>query len=212
MKKFKGKLLTLEGPEGSGKSTQLALLYKHFKKKGRKVISFREPGSTETGEKIRRILLNDKDLKINFLSEMLLYQASRAQFVSQKLIPALKKGYLVLLDRFTDATLAYQGYGGGLDLKLIEKISKAVTREIEPDLTILLDIEPGKGLARVLKTNKKDRMEEKPLIFHKRMRKGYLLLARKKKRIKIIDASRGISETQAQIREVILNAIKQRII
>ncbi len=212
MKKFKGKLLTLEGPEGSGKSTQLALLYKYFKKKGRKVISFREPGSTQTGERIRRILLNDKNLKINFLSEMLLYQASRAQFVSQKLIPTLKKGCLVLLDRFTDATLAYQAYGGDLDLKLIEKISKAVTRKIEPDLTILLDIKPRKGLARILRVGKKDRMEQKSLAYHNRVRKGYLLLARKKKRIKIIDASRSISETQAQIRKVVLNAIKRRII
>lgn len=208
MRKFKGKLITLEGPEGSGKSTQVTLLYKYFKKKGGKVISFREPGSTRAGERIRRILLDDKNLKICSLSEMLLYQASRAQFVTEKLIPALRKGCLVLLDRFTDATLAYQGYGEGLDLKLIEKINKAVTLGIEPDFTILLDIEVKKGLGRILRVGKKDRMEQKSLAYHNRVRKGYLELARRKGRIKVIDAGGSVTEVQTKIREIILNAIR----
>jgi len=207
MGKFKGKLITLEGPEGSGKSTQISLLCKYFKRNGKKVVSFREPGSTKLGERIRHILLNDKSLKLCPLSEMLFYQASRAQFVSQKLIPALKKGYLVLLDRFTDATVVYQGYGEGLDLKLIEKINKAVTLGIEPDITILLDIKAKEGLARIAKTGTKDKVEGKPVSFHNRVRKGYLRLAGKKKRIKIVSAASGIDQIQAQIRDIILDAI-----
>jgi dTMP kinase len=212
MTKFKGKLITLEGPEGSGKSTQVALLYKYLRRRKKKVISFREPGSTMAGERIRHILLNDTKLNICALTEMLLYEAARAQFVSEKLVPALRAGFLVLLDRFTDATIAYQGYGEGLDLKLIEMINKSVTLGIEPNLTILLDIEAKKGLVRTLRSRRKDRMEQKSLAFHNRVREGYLKLSKKKARIKVIDARGSIEEIQAKIREIILDAIRRKII
>lgn len=211
MKKFKGILIVFEGPEGSGKTTQINLLYDYLKGNGENVARFREPGSTAVGEKIREILLGHKDLTISALTETLLYQASRAQFVEEKLIPALKEGYVVLLDRFTDATLAYQGYGEGIDLELIEKVNDIAACGIKPAITILLDIAAAKGLERVMiKNGNKDRMEQKPLSFHNRVRKGYLKLAAQNKKMKILDGTKEINQIQEQIRKLILNAVGKR--
>ncbi|MFH1855886.1 MAG: dTMP kinase [Candidatus Omnitrophota bacterium] len=210
MIKLKGTLITFEGPEGSGKSTHVELLFKYLKEKIKKVVKFREPGAAALSEKIRELLLESDGLKISPKAEMLLYQASRAQFVEEELLPVLKKGYLVLLDRFTDSTFAYQGYGAGVDLKLIEKLNQFVALGIKPRLTILLDISAAEGLKRAEKCGRKDRMERKPLSFHNRVRKGYLELAKKNRKIKIIDSRNTIEEIQQEIKEVVLNAIGKR--
>lgn len=212
MTKNKGILIVFEGPEGSGKTTQINLLYDYLKTTVKNVARFREPGSTAVGEKIREILLEHKNLKISALAEMLLYQASRAQFVTEKLIPALKKGNIVLLDRFTDASLAYQGYGEGVDLKLIKKLNEIAACGIKPDVAILLDIGIKKGLERAMtKNGEKDRVEQKPLSFHNRVRRGYLELAGRNKKIKALDGSQDINQIHEQIRKLILNAAGNRI-
>jgi dTMP kinase len=200
--KLKGKFITFEGPEGSGKSTHTRLLCKYLKEKGKDIVYVREPGSTKIGEKIRRILLDVKNKNMSDICEMYLYMAARAQLVKEVIIPALKNGKFVISDRFLDATIAYQGYGGGIDINLIKKIGKFSTFGIIPDLTILLDTEIKKGLSQTGKV--KDRIENKPISYHQRVRIGYLELARlEPKRIKIINQSPSISKTQEEIRKLV---------
>lgn len=198
----KGLFITFEGPEGSGKSTHSKLLCDFLRRKGLKVLQTREPGGTVISEKIRTILLDPRNIDMDVVCEMLLYMAARAQIVKEKILPALKKGTVVVCDRFIDATLVYQGYVGGIDSRLIKDIGRIVTKERQPDVTFLLDIEAEKGLRRAGKT--KDRIEKKSLLFHKKVRKGYLVLARREsKRIKVFSAAGDISETQAKIRKTI---------
>src|SRR3989338_4539555 len=162
---MRGTFITLEGPEGSGKSTQARLLCAYLKRRGLKVLHTREPGGTQIGEKIREILLDKKNSAMRDETELLLYLAARAQIVNEIIRPALKKGFIVVCDRFSDATVAYQGYGAGLNIELIEKFNKIATCRLAPRLTILLDIETEKGLKRAAD---RDRMEEKSVEFHKR--------------------------------------------
>lgn len=202
----KGMLITFEGPEGSGKSTHVRLLCSYLRRRGFKVLHLREPGGTAIGEMIRRILLNPNHKNMDAVCEMLLYQAARAQVVGEKVLPALKEKVIVILDRFLDATISYQGYGAGLDINLIKQIGRLVTFGIQPDLTILLDISAKKGLCRV---GKRDRIERKPLAFHRRVRRGYLKLARENsRRIKVVPLTWKIPKTQAAIREIIDRKIK----
>ncbi len=180
----RGRFITIEGPEGSGKSTHSRLLCLHLKKKGFKVLHAREPGSTKIGEAILKILLDKNNKRMSGACELFLFLASRAQVVDEIIRPALAKGYIVVCDRFHDATVAYQGYGAGLDLKLIDSMGKFATGGLKPDLTLLLDVETGAGLKR---GGIKDRMEIKPVLFHKRVRNGYLKIAKKEpRRIKVI--------------------------
>ncbi len=202
---MRGKFITFEGPEGSGKSTQSNLLCRFLRQKGFKVLHTREPGGTAIGEKIRNILLDKSNKQMTDLGELLLYMAARSQIVEEKILPALKKGKIVICDRFLDASLAYQGYGSGLDLKLIEYLGKISTKNLKIDLTILLDIESSLGLKR---SSRKDRLEMKTIKFHKRVRNGYLKLARKyPKRIKVIKATKPINEIQDLIRKIVLNVL-----
>lgn len=204
-KTFKGKFITFEGPEGSGKSTHSKLLCAFLRQKGFKVLHTREPGGTFIGEKIRHILLDNSNKKMTDICELLLYMAARSQIVEEKLLPALRKGNIVVCDRFLDASLAYQGHGTGLDLKLIEYLGKISADNLKVDLTILLDIESQLGLKR---SARKDRLEMKTLAFHRRVRAGYLKLARKyPKRIKVISATGAIAETQNQIRKIVFNVL-----
>lgn len=170
----RGFFITFEGPEGSGKSTQAKLLCRFLKKRGLRVAYLREPGGTELGERIRRLLLKEGTLQITDEAEALLYLAARAELVKRVIEPLLKRGELVICDRFQDSTIAYQGYGGGVSLFLIERIGRVLMGDISPDLTILLDIAPRLGLSRA---KRKDRMERKPVSYHERVRKGYLALA-----------------------------------
>ena len=197
----KGILISFEGPEGSGKSTQVKLLCTHLRRIHFKVLHLREPGSTRIGEKIRGILLDPKNKNMDTVCEMLLYQAARAQLVREKILAALKEKKIVVLDRFLDATICYQGFAAGLNINSIKQIGRLATFGIQPDLTILLDIKAEEGLS---KARRRDRIEKKPLQFHRRVRKGYLKLARANpRRIKIVPVLRDISKTQDAIRMVV---------
>jgi len=199
---MKGKFITFEGSEGCGKSTQSYLLYEYLKKKGLKVIYIREPGGTRIGEKIRNILLDTVNTAISAHCEMLLYMAARAQLVNEIIQPALRKGRIVVCDRFLDSTLAYQGYGLGIDVKLIKYIGEATTQNIHPDLTIFLDLPLEKGLEH--RKFKEDRIERRPLSYHGRVRNGYLKLASlNPRRIKIVKVREDKNKTQMKIRELV---------
>ena len=195
-----GILISLEGVEGSGKSTQLNLLADHLRTMGRKVLKVREPGGTELGERVRTLLLEKGGAKISPLAELFLYLSSRAQLVEEVLKPALDAGLVIVCDRYMDATVAYQGYGRGMDVGLIEQVNRLLVGDALPDLTLLLDLEADAGLSRICGRGC-DRLEAEGLTFHERVRKGYLeVAARNSQRIKIIPANRGILEIAAEIR------------
>jgi len=198
--------ITFEGPEGSGKSTHSRLLCEFLKKQGLKVLHTREPGGTVVSEKIRKVLLDPRNKGMDVVCELLLYMAARAQIVREKILPALRKGKIVICDRFMDATMAYQGYAGGLDVRLIKDIGRLTTNGIKPDITFILDIDAKKGLSR--STGNKDRMEKKSLSYHKKVRKGYLSIAKKEpRRVKVVSALGEIAETQEKIRKIVLDCI-----
>jgi dTMP kinase len=203
----KGLFITFEGPEGSGKSTQSKLLFGFLKKLGFEIYHTREPGGTAIGEKIRKLLLDISNSNMAQETELLLYLAARRQLIEERIKPELKKGRIVICDRFQDATMAYQGYGLGMDKKLIRFLGALVTDAVIPDITILLDIRTEKGIKRA---KRDDRIEKRSLEFHRRVRRGYLELARKEpSRIRVIPVSGGISKTQNLIRKVALNGIKR---
>ncbi|MEK6681525.1 MAG: dTMP kinase, partial [Nitrospirota bacterium] len=209
--KKNGLFITFEGIEGCGKTTQLSLLSGYLKKNGFDVIMTREPGGTKIGEKIRAILLNPDNKRMAMEAELLLYGASRMQHVKEFIEPAIKAGKIVLCDRFADSTLAYQGYGRGIGISFIKKMCPLSLGAIRPDLTILLDLDAEAGLDRI-KSRKggNDRIEKEKLTFHKRVRKGYLSLAKSdKKRIRIIKADRGIDEIHKEIKDIIIKKIKK---
>lgn len=202
----KGVFVTFEGPEGSGKTTHSRLLVEFLRKNGHRVLYTREPGGTFISEKIRKILLDPENKGMDVVCEMLLYMAARAQIIKEKIRPELEKGNIVICDRFIDATVAYQGYAGGLDIKIIKNIGRLVTRGLQPDLTFLLDIETKRGLLRTGKY--KDRIEKKPLSYHRKVREGYLAIARREpKRVKIVTAIGDITETQEKIKDIVLKML-----
>ena len=198
---MKGRFITFEGSEGCGKSTQSKLLYKFLKQKGYNVIYLREPGGTRISEKIRKILLDSQN-HISSLCEVLLYMAARAEAVNKAIKPALLRGKIVVCDRFLDSTLAYQGYGLGVDIKFIKMVGNFVTLGIKPDLTIFLDLPVKEGLK--YRHLVKDRIEKRSIAYHLRVRKGYLKLAHlEPKRIKIIKVDCDKNKTQGKIRELV---------
>lgn len=198
----KSVFITFEGSEGSGKSTQIRLLTKHLIKRGYPVVCLREPGGTLIGEKIRKILLDPKNDQMVPITELLLYMASRVQIVKEKILSYLREPKIIICDRFLDSTLAYQGYGGMVDIGLIKRLAKFVCGEIRPDLTFFLDIETKEGLERAGK--KKDRIEEKSVSYHRRVRKGYLGLAKEEPgRIKVIRIKADKNSVQKKIREIV---------
>lgn len=206
-----GIFITFEGIEGCGKTTQINLLKAYLLKRNYNVQLTREPGGTRIGDQIRKILLSDKNNAISDKTELLLYEACRAQHIKEVILPALKEDKIVLCDRFADSTLAYQGYGRKIDLGFIERLDIIVAGELRPDLTILLDMDVGSGLQRAKNRNSKvtesereERFEKETLEFHERIRKGFLELAEKdRKRIRIIDGSKSVDEIQKIIRDLI---------
>ncbi|HNV87247.1 MAG TPA: dTMP kinase [Candidatus Omnitrophota bacterium] len=197
--KHKGLFITFEGPEGSGKSTLIRFAQRYFRRRGISVLLLREPGGTPVSEKIREILLHEKG-HVSEESELLLYLAARAELMKEKIFPAIEKGMVVLCDRFHDSTRAYQGYGLGISLRLIDEIGTFVKKGIEPDLTILLDTDVGNGLRRA---GRGDRIEKRSVAFHQRVRRGFLDLARKNPdRIKILG-----EEPNIRIKEKKLGAL-----
>lgn len=186
---MKGKFITFEGAEGSGKSTQATLIYKYLQEKKQPVIFLREPGGVKISEAIRRILLNVKNSAMTGECELLLYMAARAQLVGEKIQPALEAGKVVLCDRYLDSSVAYQGFGNGVDRKLINIVGRFATRAVRPDLTLLFDIDTAEGLARTGEV--KDRIESRSLEYHQLVREGYLKLAQEDpRRIKVIKVDR----------------------
>ncbi len=208
---MKGIFISFEGIEGTGKTIQSKLLYEYLTKKGYKVILTGEPGGTQIGEKIRELLLSIEHKGMTPLAELLLYNASRAQHIQEVILPAMSKGAIVITDRFTDSTVAYQGYGRGIDLNIINSIKKMVAAGLRPDITILLDLDVEIGLRRNRGINKTDRLELEDVEFHKRVRNGYLeIAAREPERIKLIDASKSIKQVQKKIIKIITDFLKNR--
>lgn len=200
-----GLFITFEGSEGSGKSTQIKLLADFLRKNRYKVLVLREPGSTRLSEAIRKILLNKRNNFISRQAELLLYLAARAQIVREKIIPALREKRIVLCDRFQDATVAYQGFGLGLDIELVSRLGEFAAQGAAPQLTILLDISLEQGLRRAGRY--KDRIEQRPLNYHRRVRKGYLRLAALyHERIKVVKV-KDIKKTQWAIRALAMELI-----
>ncbi|MFN8659410.1 MAG: dTMP kinase [Candidatus Obscuribacterales bacterium] len=199
---YPGVFITLEGPEGAGKTTQLKLLSKHLEDSGIDHVITRDPGGTALGKPIRRILLNSES-EVHPLTELLLYEADRAQNVSEVIVPGLKAGKVVFCDRYIDSTAAYQGFGRGIDEKLIDMLNEVATSGLKPDLTILFDIESSEGLSR-LHPSGHDRLEREALDFHRRVREGYLTLSKRDpKRWRILDAAAPMSSVQDELRRLV---------
>lgn len=198
--------ITFEGIEGCGKTTQVRLLADLLMSRGHTVTVTREPGGCAIADQVRAILLDAENRALVPLAELLLYAAARAQHVEEIIRPALAAGGIVICDRFTDATVAYQGYGRSLDLDLIDRLNRIATGGIMPDLTVLLDCPEETGLARAMERinacdgAREERFEQESLRFHRAVRQGYLRLAgAEPDRFIVLDATRGIVETAAEI-------------
>jgi len=205
---MKGKFISFEGIEGTGKSTQAKLLQEHLAGGGREVVLTEEPGGTLISLRIREILLSVDHKNMQPVTELLLYNAARTQHIREVILPAVERGAIVITDRFTDSTFAYQGYGRGIDFNLLDSIDGIATNRLRPDLTLLLDLDVETGLKRNRKINKSDRLELEDVEFHQRVRKGYHELAAKEPgRIKLIPASGSIREIQDMLVRVIKDVL-----
>jgi dTMP kinase len=203
-----GFFLTLEGPEGGGKTTQAKRLEDHLRRRGYDVLLTREPGGTKLGEEIRRIF-SSKGYTISPEAELLLLLSSRAQHVREVIAKSLEQKKVVICDRFSDATLAYQGYGRGMDISFIKMLNDFATSGLRPDLTILLDLDVEVGLRR--KGISEDRMEAEDISFHERVRKGYLSIALEEpERVKVLDASRDEDSVFRDLLVIVLEAIRRK--
>ena len=197
----KGLFITFEGGDGCGKTTQIKLLDKYLRGKGYKTLLTREPGSIGLGEKVREILLN-YDGEISPVCESFLFLADRAQNVDCIIKPALEEGTFVICDRHTDSSVAYQGYGRGLDIDRINMLNNIATSGVKPDLTIVLDVDVETSQARV--GSEKDRMESAGIEFFERVRQGFLEIAKQEpERVKVVDSKQSIEEIHKQIIELI---------
>ncbi|HOW59952.1 MAG TPA: dTMP kinase [Candidatus Omnitrophota bacterium] len=195
----KGYFITFEGAEGSGKSTQIRNAVAFLKKQGYSVLMLREPGGTRISEAIRSILLNKELTEMADVTELLLYLAARAQIVREKILPALKKGKVVICDRFEDSTWAYQGFGRKIPIPAIEQASRLVRGNLKPDLTFVLDVDTTQGLKR---GGRHDRIEREALSFHRRVRQGFLTLAKKNpNRMVVLDTGKPLEWVTQKVRE-----------
>jgi dTMP kinase len=206
-----GWFITFEGVEGSGKTTQIRLAGEFLREKGCPVFMTQEPGGTPLGDRIREILLNRGGFDISGEAEVFLFAAARAQHADAVIRPALEKGQVILCDRFSDATIAYQAYGRGLPLEAVREICRFASRGLSPRLTLLFDLPVEKGLERAFRriagreeASREDRFERENLDFHRRIREGYLAIAREEPgRVKIVDASRDIESTRLEVRAIL---------
>ena len=197
----KGLFITFEGGDGCGKTTQIKLLDEYLRSKGYRTLLTREPGSKGLGVKLREILLN-YDGEVSPTCESFLFLADRAQHVDCIIKPALQEGVIVLCDRHTDSTVAYQGYGRGLDLEQIHRLNNIATSGLKPDLTIVLDVDVETSQKRV--GDEKDRMESAGVEFFERVRQGFLEIAKQEpERVKVVDSTQTIQEIHAQILELV---------
>jgi len=203
--------LTLEGIEGSGKTTQINNIYRFLENKGHNCVITREPGGTKIGRKIRSILLDPENKGLEPMAELLLYFSDRVEHVKKLIKPALAEGKTVICDRYFDATLVYQGYARGLDIKLITRLHELVLEGLKPDITLLLDLSPETGLSRAWeqigngsRSGDETRFEKEALSFHEKIRAGYLELARlEPQRFRVIDASQKKDSVQMEIEKVL---------
>lgn len=212
-----GVFISFEGPEGSGKTTQIGLLADHLRAADHDVLIIREPGGTPIGDQIRAVLHNIANTAMLPEAEILLYSASRAQLVGQLIRPALALGKIILCDRFADSTIAYQGYGRRLDLDALRQITTFATGGLLPDLTLYLDIPVEQGLERkrralALNEGEWNRLDQEPIAFHRRVRQGYLTLAASEPdRWVILDAWRSIEVVQEEIRESVQRCLELKL-
>ena len=198
--------ITLEGPEGSGKSSQSRWLAAALRRKGCAVVELRDPGSTALGRTLRRVLLHVAT-PLSPMTEALLFIGGRVALVEEQIAPALRAGRIVVCDRFHDATVVYQGFGGGLDVSWLDWLGRAAIHGVMPSLTLLLDVPTERGFARLHRS--RDRMERKALAFHRRVRRGYLQLARREpRRFVVVDASRPPRMVREQIATIVLRRIR----
>jgi len=200
-----GFFITFEGIDFCGKTTQARRLISYLRRNGYNVLLVREPGGDGIAERIRRILLSKKTSKMTDLTELLLYEAARSQLTERMILPALKEGKAVICDRYSDSSLAYQGYGRGLNKKMIKDLNHISTFGLLPDLTILLDVSVRMSFKRRKKEKReKDRLEKERFEFHLRIREGYLTIARQsRKRIKVVDGTENIDKTWQKVRKVV---------
>ena len=204
--------ITLEGPEGSGKSSQLPDLAEFLSGQGWDVLTTREPGGTPIGDQIRQILMRLDNQELHPRTEILLFLASRAQLVEQVIKPALREGKLVLSDRFGDSTLAYQGYGHGIDLATLRAMLDFATDMLKPDLTLLLDVDVEIGLQRKRKEDEWNRLDAYALAFHQRVREGYHELCRQEpERWRVIDAMQPKDAVQLALRQAVMQFLQEKI-
>jgi dTMP kinase len=207
----KGVFISFEGIEGTGKSTQTRLLAGYLRGKGFRVVETAEPGGTPISLKIRELLLSVDNKDMGAVTELLLYNAARVQHIGQVILPALQRGDIVVTDRFSDSTTAYQGYGRGLNLELIDTLDRISTGRMRPDITILLDVDAAAGLKRNREANKSDRLELEDISFHERVRKGFISIASKEKtRVKLIDCSDGVDKVHSRVIGIIEAFLKMR--
>ena len=197
--------ISFEGIDGSGKTTQLKLMEKYLKSRTLPVMVAREPGGTEVGESIRQVLLHSRNAELRPLSELLLYYASRHQNLYQRILPALDAGYWVLCDRYADASMAYQGYGRGVDPSLIDQLNQMVISQHLPDLTVLIDMDPALAVSRARERNRHDsvdegRFEKESLEFYQRVRQGYLKIAQNfPHRVRVVNGDQPVETLHREI-------------
>ena len=204
-----GSLITFEGIDGSGKSTQIQMLEHEFNKLGVKYKTFREPGGTELSEKIRAILLDKENIELISTAESFLFAAARAQLTAEQIKPAIEKGEFVICDRFTDSTIAYQGYGRGLDIKQLEEINYIATAGLTPDITFILDISPESAAVR-MEAEASDRMEETGVDFYRRIRGGYRQIKdQNPNRYRLINGEQSPENVFKEIKEIIIKQFEE---
>jgi len=200
--------ITLEGPDGSGKSSQVPVLAEAIRQAGYDLVVTREPGGTEIGDQVRQIIMDLKNTGMFPHTEILLFQASRAQLVREVIRPNLEAGKVVLCDRYADATLAYQGYGHETDLLELRRVVEYATGGLKPDLTLYLDINVEKGLRRKGKGDEWNRLDAYEVEFHERARAGYLeLIAQEPDRWVVIDAGQSVKQVQEDLKRVVLERL-----
>ena len=210
---MRGIFITLEGIDGCGKSTQGEMLAEQLKRRGFEIVVTREPGGTAIGEGIRQLMVSDASVHVAPTTELLLYVAARAQHVAELIKPSLDSAKIVISDRYTDSTVAFQGYGRGLDLDVIERLNQFATGGLRPDLTIVFDLDPVTARSRVGSRpvgGLLGAFDEQHAVFHERMRAGYLKMAENEpSRIRVVDATGAADETHERVISIVLKKIEE---
>ena len=209
---MRGKFITLEGIEGSGKTTQLEFIVRQIENAGKRVVCSREPGGTDVGEKIRDILLDGQLPSMNSVTELMLMFAARVEHVKKVIEPAINDGKWVVCDRFYDATYAYQGYGRGLAIDKIDSLKSFSINKLAPDKTFLLDVTLETSMERVTQRGNKDRFENEKISFYQKVRQGYLNIAKQNVgRVSVIDANQTIEEVQKEITQILNSLLSDNV-